>query len=150
MMFAPIVLLAIQAAAALPDSTYSSEALRTLVARASESNRRIPEALGGYKALVESEVSLLLNRPEGTNGAVAGTAAASSESAAQIEQFEIRAEWERSGRYLQQVIGYRSSLSLTEGIEELVDGFRSQAVLDKGETAMAELERFGLLRQAKT
>jgi dTDP-L-rhamnose 4-epimerase len=50
----------------------------------------------------------------------------------------------------QQVIGYRPSLSLLEGIEELVDGFRSQVVLDKGETAMAELERFGLLRQAKT
>jgi hypothetical protein len=47
------------------------------------------------------------------------------------------------------VIGYRPSLSLTEGIEELVDGFRNQVVLDKGETAMAELERFGLLRQAK-
>jgi dTDP-L-rhamnose 4-epimerase len=50
----------------------------------------------------------------------------------------------------QQVIGYRPSLSLLEGIEELVDGFRSQVVLDKGDTAMAELERFGLLRQAKT
>jgi hypothetical protein len=89
------------------DSTYSSEALRALVARASESNRRIPAALGGYHALVESEVSLLVNRPDGTDGAVAGTAAASSESAAQIEQFEIRADWDRTGRYDQEVVGYR-------------------------------------------
>jgi hypothetical protein len=107
MMFASIVVFAVNVALARPDSTYSSEALRVLVARASESNRRIPEALGGYNALVESEVSLLLNRPDGTNGAVAGTAAASSESAAQIEQFEIRASWDRSGKYDQQVIGYR-------------------------------------------
>ncbi len=77
------------------------------MARASESNRRIPEALGGYHALVESEVSLLLNKPDGTDGAVAGTAAASSESAAQIEQFEIRADWDRTGKYDQEVVGYR-------------------------------------------
>ena len=102
-----LLLAANVAVAQQPDSNYSSDALRTLVARASESNRRIPAKLAGYKALVESEVSLLLNRPDGTNGAVAGTAAASSESAEQIEQFEIRAEWDRSGRYDQEVIGYR-------------------------------------------
>src|SRR5580692_6445783 len=95
------------AAAQHPDANYSSDALRNLVARASESNRRIPATLAGYKALVESEVSLLLNRPDGTNGAIAGTAAASSESAEQIEQFEIRAAWNRSGQYDQEVIGYR-------------------------------------------
>jgi hypothetical protein len=108
MMVAYAMLLAIQVAGAQqPDSNYSSDALRTLVARASESNRRIPATLAGYKALVESEVSLLLNRPDGTNGAVAGTAAASSESAEQIEQFEIRAAWDRSGKYDQEVLGYR-------------------------------------------
>lgn len=106
-MFVPVLFFALHAAVVHPDSTYSSEALRVLVARASESNRRIPAALGGYKALVESEVSLLLNRPDGTDGAVAGTAAASSESAAQIEQFEIRANWDRTGKYDQEVIGYR-------------------------------------------
>jgi dTDP-L-rhamnose 4-epimerase len=52
-------------------------------------------------------------------------------------------------RLAQQLIGYRPSLSLVEGIEELVAGFRGQVVQDKGETAMAELARFGLLRQAK-
>jgi hypothetical protein len=102
-----LVLAANVAVAQHPDSNYSSDALRTLVARASESNRRIPARLAGYTAHVESEVSLLLNRPEGTNGAIAGTAAASSESAEQIEQFEIRAEWDRSGTYDQEVIGYR-------------------------------------------
>jgi hypothetical protein len=107
MMFASALLLAVNVAVAHPDSTYSSDALRILVARASESNRRIPAALGGYSALVESEVSLLLNKPNGTDGAVAGTAAASAESAAQIEQFEIRALWDRSGRYDQDVVGYR-------------------------------------------
>jgi hypothetical protein len=107
MMLASALLFAANVVAAPPDSTYSSEALRLLVARASESNRRIPEALGGYDALLESEVSLLINRPDGTDGAVAGTAAASSESAAQIEQFEIRASWDRTGKYDQEVIGYR-------------------------------------------
>ncbi len=102
-----LLLAARVAGAQHPDSTYSSDALRTLVTRASESNRRIPATLAGYNALVESEVSLLLNRPDGTSGAVAGTAAASSESAAQIEQFEIRATWDRSGTYDQEVVGYR-------------------------------------------
>ncbi len=101
------VLLFVANGMVMQDSTYSSEALRALVARASESNRRIPQALGGYHALVESEVSLLLNKPDGTEGAVAGTAAASSESAAQIEQFEIRADWDRTGKYEQEVVGYR-------------------------------------------
>lgn len=107
MILAAALLLAAQAVVPPGDSTYSTEALRELVSRASELNRRIPEALAGYRALVESEVSLLLIRPDGTAGAVAGTAAASSESAAQIEQFEIRAVWDRTGTYEQEVIGYR-------------------------------------------
>jgi hypothetical protein len=45
-------------------------------------------------------------------------------------------------------IGYCPSRSLTEGMEELVDGFHCQVVMDKGDAAMAGLERFGLLRQA--
>jgi dTDP-L-rhamnose 4-epimerase len=52
-------------------------------------------------------------------------------------------------RLAERLIGYRPSLSLVEGIEELVEGFRGQVVHDKGEAAMAELARFGLLRQAK-
>jgi len=50
----------------------------------------------------------------------------------------------------QRLIKYQPSQSLKEGVGELVDGFRSQVVLDKVDSAMAELSQFGLLRQAKS
>lgn len=43
------------------------------------------------------------------------------------------------------LIDYQPSISLEEGLEELIAGFRSQEILDKGEAAMEELARFGLM-----
>lgn len=48
----------------------------------------------------------------------------------------------------ERLIGYRPSLALAEGMEELIAGFRSQRVEDKNEAAMEELARFGLVRRA--
>ena len=79
-----------------PDSTYSSAALARMVEMASRANRRVPSELLGYSALIESEAALLVNTPGGPDGAVAGTAAATTEAAAQIEQFVLRSDWNRT------------------------------------------------------
>ncbi len=50
-------------------------------------------------------------------------------------------------RLAQQLIGYQPSLSLEQGIPELVDGFRRQVVVDKVESAVAELRQYGLLQE---
>lgn len=99
-----------QLSAATPDSTYSSAALAKVVGMASEANRRVPQPLLGYRALIESEVALLVNTPGGADGAVAGTAAATTEAAAQIEQFVLKAEWNRTGVFNQEQVGYRARL----------------------------------------
>ena len=44
---------------------YSSAALAALVGEASVRNRRVPPALEGYPARVESEIALVLKRAEG-------------------------------------------------------------------------------------
>jgi hypothetical protein len=77
---------------------------------ASQANRRVPQELLGYRALIESEVALLVNTPGGADGAVAGTAAATTEAAAQIEQFVLKAEWGRAGTFSQQQVGYRARM----------------------------------------
>lgn len=105
-----LLLVVSQLAAATPDSTYSSAALRQMIEMASQANRRVPQALLGYSALIESEASLLVNTPGGPDGAVAGTAAATTEAAAQIEQFVLKSTWDRSGSFQQQQLGYRSRL----------------------------------------
>ncbi|MEP6832174.1 MAG: hypothetical protein ABJB74_02225 [Gemmatimonas sp.] len=92
------------------DSTYSSAALAKMIEMASQANRRVPPELLGYSALIESEASLLVNTPGGPDGAVAGTAAATTEAAAQIEQFVLRSSWDRAGTFEQQQVGYRSRL----------------------------------------
>lgn len=99
-----------QLVATTPDSTYASAALSKMIEMASQANRRVPRQLLGYSALIESEASLLVNTPGGPDGAVAGTAAATTEAAAQIEQFVLKADWERSGIFTQQQLGYRSRL----------------------------------------
>src|SRR5687767_627059 len=78
------------------DSTYTSEALRALVERASDANRRVPAALAGYEAKVESELSLLLRLSDGR------------ETIAQIEQTASEVRWDRGGDYEQRVTGYRA------------------------------------------
>lgn len=77
-------------------ATYQSEALRVLVAEAAATNRRVPEALGGYRAQLESEISIGNRRSE------------RMEMSVQLEQIASTLTWDRSGRYEQQVIGYRS------------------------------------------
>ena len=91
-----------------PDSTYSSAALAKIVEMASRTNRRVPPALAGYGAMIESELALLLNTPTGPDGAGAGTAAATTESASQVEQLELRVTWDRAGGFDQHVVGYRA------------------------------------------
>ena len=96
--------------ATAPESTYSSTALARMIEMASQANRQVPRELLGYSALIESEASLLVNTPGGPDGAVAGTAAATTEAAAQIEQFVLKSAWDRTGTFTQQQVGYRSRL----------------------------------------
>jgi hypothetical protein len=101
---------------ALPpgDSVYSSAALRDLVARAAVENHAPPPAFRGYRARVETELSLILRDTLGR------------ESVAQTEQLESAARWTRGGDYDMHVIGYRfrgvgvpySSLSFVRGWTE--------------------------------
>ncbi len=76
--------------------TYESEPLRLLVAEAADVNRRVPPSLGGYRAQLESEISIGNRRSE------------RMEMSVQLEQIASVLEWDRSGAYRQTVIGYRS------------------------------------------
>ncbi|MBL8998658.1 MAG: hypothetical protein JNL44_15200 [Gemmatimonadetes bacterium] len=76
--------------------TYASPALRALVAEAAELNRRVPPGLGGYEARLESEISIGNRRSEG------------KEMSVSLEQVASRLTWDRTGRYAQTVVGYRS------------------------------------------
>ncbi len=75
---------------------YENAALRALVAEAAEVNRRVPPELGGYTAQLESEISIGNRRSE------------RMEMSVQLEQIASRLTWDRTGRYEQTVIGYRS------------------------------------------
>lgn len=80
-----------------PDTArYSSPALREFVAEAAEVNRRVPPGLGGYRAQLESEVSIGNRRSEGM------------EMSVQLEQIASTLTWDRTGEYEQVVTGYRS------------------------------------------
>jgi hypothetical protein len=86
-----------QGAASAPvDSVYSTAAVRQLVERASVANRRVPDALRGYRARVESEMAFIARQPDGT------------EQTFTVEQTASTVRWDRSGRFEQRVIGYRS------------------------------------------
>lgn len=96
----PLLALLLSAAAdttTLPDTArYSSRALQELVAEAAEANRRVPDALGGYRAQLESEISIGNRRSEG------------QEMSVQLEQVASTLTWDRTGEYEQVVRGYRS------------------------------------------
>jgi len=83
-------------APAARDSIYSTAAVRSLVERAVASNRRVPDSLRAYRARVESEMAFIARQPDG------------AEQTFTIEQAESAVEWDRTGRYEQRVIGYRS------------------------------------------
>jgi hypothetical protein len=77
------------------DSVYSSPALRALVLEASVANRAVPPGLLSYRAAVGSEISLVIQPPDGP------------EAIGQIEQIENVVSWLRTGAYEQRIIGYR-------------------------------------------
>ncbi len=76
--------------------TYQSVALRELVTEAAELNRRVPAALGGYRASLESEISIGTRRSE------------RMEMSVSLEQIASTLTWDRTGEYEQVVTGYRS------------------------------------------
>ena len=80
-----------QAAAPAPPPT----PLRELLATASRNNR-LPDDLISYRSGVETEISVLLRREEGT------------EAIAAIEQVASSLHWNRAGGYEQRVTGYRN------------------------------------------
>lgn len=77
-------------------ATYATPALRALVTEAVELNRRVPAGLGGYRAQLESEISIGNRRSEGMEMSVS------------LEQVASTLTWDRTGRYEQVVSGYRS------------------------------------------
>jgi hypothetical protein len=76
---------------------YASAALAALVADASARNRRVPPALLGYTARVESEIAFVIKRAEGQEATVS------------LEQTSNVVRWRRAGEYEQRVVGYRST-----------------------------------------
>ncbi|MDB4913321.1 MAG: hypothetical protein JWM95_965 [Gemmatimonadetes bacterium] len=91
-----MILLLLAQLAVTNDSVYSSAALRALVAHAAVENHAPPTTLRGYRAHVESELSLILRDTLGR------------ERAGQIEQLASSAEWTRGNAYDMHVIGYRT------------------------------------------
>jgi hypothetical protein len=73
---------------------YSSPALATLVADAAARNR-FPPALTAYRADVETEISLVLRRADGT------------EAVGSVEQVASTLRWTRTGLYDQRINGHR-------------------------------------------
>jgi hypothetical protein len=98
--FLPALLLAVALRAdttqRADSATYESAALRALVTEAAELNRRVPEGLGGYRARLESEISIGNRRSEG------------QEMAVSLEQVASTLTWDRTGAYEQLVQGYRT------------------------------------------
>jgi hypothetical protein len=90
-----IVLLLAQLAVGA-DPVYSTAALRDLVTKAVIENHAPPPALAGYRAHVESELSLILRDTLGR------------ERAGQIEQLASTVDWKRGAEYDMHVVGYRT------------------------------------------
>jgi hypothetical protein len=97
-MLLPSLLLALQTTGASPADTaqYSSPAVRSIIERAAESNRRVPGGLGGYRVSVETEIALTLRLRGG------------AEAEGSIEQVASEVHWDRSGAVEQRVTGYRA------------------------------------------
>ena len=110
-MFIPLLLAQLAVAR---DTVYASDAVRVLVTRAVVANHAPPPELSGYRAHVESELSLLMRDSLGR------------ERAAQVEQLASAITWRRSGDYEMHVVGYRvqtlgsplSTLSFVRGWTE--------------------------------
>jgi len=78
------------------DATYSTDALRRLVERASVQNRRVPDSLLAYTARAESEHAIAARQADGVEQTFA------------VEQTDNVVRWRRTGDYEQRVVGYRS------------------------------------------
>jgi hypothetical protein len=81
--------------AAQTDSTNAPRALRELLADASRRNV-LPPALISFRSNVETEISVLLRREEGTEAVTA------------VEQVASTLKWNRTGFYDQRIVGYRA------------------------------------------
>lgn len=77
-------------------AAYATVALQRLVHLAAERNAQIPTELRGYRAQVESEMSIVVRSSR------------ELESALQIEQVESVVRWERPNDLEQRVVGYRA------------------------------------------
>ena len=84
------------AGVATPVVAQESAALRALVDAAAAQNRLVPPTLGGYRARLESEISLGNRRAEGMEMAVS------------LEQVASELTWDRTGTYAQRILGYRT------------------------------------------
>ncbi len=80
--------------AARAAAQYASPALQALVSTAAERNR-LPDSLQAYSANVETEISLVIRRADGT------------EAVGSVEQIASTLRWTRTGKYDQRVQGHR-------------------------------------------
>ncbi len=108
-----LFLLAQLSAPARDSPAYSSDALRTLIAEAATLNRDVPAALGGYRARIESEISMGIREASGRERAVS------------VEQVAGEMTFERNGAFEQHVTGYRTP---SIGLAAIVGFFRSSWV----------------------
>ena len=95
-MLGALLVVAQVAAAAPVDSTYSSAALRQIVARAATANRIVPPTLARYQAHVESEMALILVDTLGR------------ERTGQVEQMGGVARWRPDSGLITHIAGYRT------------------------------------------
>ncbi|MBM3885647.1 MAG: hypothetical protein FJ361_07385 [Gemmatimonadetes bacterium] len=92
-----LLLIALTLALALtPAGAQEPSSVHVLVEAAAELNRRVPPTLGGYRARLESEISIGNRRAEGMEMAVS------------LEQVASELTWDRTGAYAQRIIGYRT------------------------------------------
>lgn len=95
-MLGPLLLL--QLAASPPRiPTYATAALEVFIGAAAAGNREPPQSLRGYRAHVESELSLILRDTLGR------------EHVAQVEQVALESRWRRGSDYNLHIVGYRSA-----------------------------------------
>jgi hypothetical protein len=99
-----------RAGASAPDSSYASDALRELIARAALAGQAAPASLRGYRVGVESEIAMILRTAAAREGAASasGGSGASRERALQVEQVESMLDWQRGGGLEQHITGHRS------------------------------------------
>lgn len=93
-----LLLLAQVSAAQRDTSTYSSPALRALIAQAARINAIVPATLGGYRATVESEIAMGVRTADGREVPVS------------LEQVAAQISYRRTGEFTHHIIGYRTPI----------------------------------------